>query len=541
MTMHCSIVSRIFILLISAIIVASEDCLPLSDFPIVQPSWFNCPVLSNGSKIINNVHAQCMFANVPIDWNITTKLTTCTETIKIFIKRYFIHGNENTGHHLWRIAGGGGIPISTLESEAIRIVSKYNGTISIYAMDKRSVGESDLLECPISVFLNFSYCSSYIKENEYRLKHNTFTNMARDLQYVLKVASNRQHLKSNQRVILLGSSQGTYLLQRYLHLIENEKEIDGVILDSVVPTDFIDLVKHDKYVNYMFLDLFLRCAQDKEGCANKFEDQNPLRAAYTYKINEEIQGNLSCLSSLNTTSIEIGIKISYLFFPLVMQLIPALIYRINRCNAQDKIVLQHFLKHTASSSLFPYNRPGYSMLVALNNDLTELWSTRDHNDERLSCEYVKGMSDNTFMAMQLMSNIYCPIQRSGVLGYNTDQYYETYPILKIQIPVLVLHGDMDETLPLPVARHFHKKYSSLNSNLTYIEMPRTGHTAIDASPMIDQDISCGWLLVISFILSPTFQPDRSCLRKISPIDFAGTTTNSQELSMIYFGTYNMWD
>jgi len=189
------------------------------------------------------------------------------------------------------------------------MVSIHNGTISIYATDKRGVGQSSLLECPSSILLNFSACLSYIKQNEYRLKYNTFTNMARDLYYVLKIVANRQYLKSNQRIILMGSSQGTYLLQRYLHLIENEKQIDGIILDSVVPTDFIDLIKYDKYADYVFIDLFLRCAQDKEGCAKKFEDQNPLRALYTYKINEDIQGNLSCLSLLNTNSIEIGIKV----------------------------------------------------------------------------------------------------------------------------------------------------------------------------------------------------------------------------------------
>lgn len=37
---------------------------------------------------------------------------------------------------------------------------------------------------------------------------------------------------------------------------------------------------------------------------------------------------------------------------------------------------------------------------------------------------------------------------------------------------------MDPSLPLPIARHFAKKYSALNSNLIYIELPRTGHTAI---------------------------------------------------------------
>lgn len=78
--------------------------------------------------------------------------------------------------------------------------------------------------------------------------------------------------------------------------------------------------------------------------------------------------------------------------------------------------------------------------IALNNDLTELWSERDQNDIQLTCEYVKGMSENTFIAMDVMSNIYCPIQRTGVFGYPTDQYYKKYPILKNDIPVLVLHG-----------------------------------------------------------------------------------------------------
>lgn len=40
----------------------------------------------------------------------------------------------------------------------------------------------------------------------------------------------------------------------------------------------------------------------------------------------------------------------------------------------------------------------------------------------------------------------------------------------------IVSGDMDQALPLPIARHFYKEYSLINSNLTYIELPRTGHT-----------------------------------------------------------------
>ena len=42
---------------------------------------------------------------------------------------------------------------------------------------------------------------------------------------------------------------------------------------------------------------------------------------------------------------------------------------------------------------------------------------------------------------------------------------------------------MDQALPLPVARHFVKQYSMINSNLTYIEMPRTGHTPLSISSL----------------------------------------------------------
>ena len=58
--------------------------------------------------------------------------------------------------------------------------------------------------------------------------------------------------------------------------------------------------------------------------------------------------------------------------------------------------------------------------------------------------------------------------------------------------------------------------------------------------MIDEEGSCGWNLAMTFILSPTFEPDRSCLKKISPLDFAGTTMKSKQSASQIFGTDNVW-
>ncbi|CAF1465585.1 unnamed protein product [Rotaria sp. Silwood1] len=82
---------------------------------------------------------------------------------------------------------------------------------------------------------------------------------------------------------------------------------------------------------------------------------------------------------------------------------------------------------------------------------------------------------NTFTSTQVMPEIYCPMQLTQILGHPTDQYYRKHPRKKTKLPVLLLHGDMDSALPVPIARHFFKQYSLINSNLTYIEMPRTEH------------------------------------------------------------------
>lgn len=121
-----------------------------------------------------------------------------------------------------------------------------------------------------------------------------------------------------------------------------------------------------------------------------------------------------------------------------MQLLPALIYRINRCNEDDQQVLKYFLNVTQPPS--EDGAPGYSILVELNNNLAELWSPLDPQEKNPSCDYLKGISMNTFASTHVMPDIYCPIQQTGVLGYPTDQFYRKYPTKKTQLPVLLLHG-----------------------------------------------------------------------------------------------------
>lgn len=54
---------------------------------------------------MNNVFAECMMIRVPIDWNEKNVSNIQTNTLQVFVKRYFLFGTQNISHHLWRIPG----------------------------------------------------------------------------------------------------------------------------------------------------------------------------------------------------------------------------------------------------------------------------------------------------------------------------------------------------------------------------------------------------------------------------------------------------
>ena len=60
---------------------------------------------------------------------------------------------------------------------------------------------------------------------------------------------------------------------------------------------------------------------------------------------------------------------SYIFYPNLMQLLPSLIYRINRCDLADQNVLKHLLNMSQPPE--EDQRPGYLILIELNNNLAE--------------------------------------------------------------------------------------------------------------------------------------------------------------------------
>ena len=111
----------------------------------------------------------------------------------------------------------------------------------------------------------------------------------------------------------------------------------------------------------------------------------------------------------------------------------------------------------------------------------------------------------------------------------------------MQVPTLAMNGQMDQAVPVAWARHAARQYQAVNpKHFHYVEMPRTAHVPSTESPVAGSASSCGWSLIVSFLLSPSYTPDTSCVAGIIPIDFAGTTGAVQASSKQFLGTPDMW-
>jgi pimeloyl-ACP methyl ester carboxylesterase len=571
---------------------------PPFPFPLQEPQWSPCSVITDPSVYTNGstttkpqkrsgevqmpftdefltrhgydheeydkrnilaktLRAQCATVAVPLDWN-PDALSYCS-TINIFVKRIYFSDVENADpapKQVWWIPGGGGVPSSTLEDVISAILPATRALIDFFIFDKRGVGQSAFIECPdgsaassdVDTFVQ--KCLPYARSIRDRLKVNTFTNTAKDMSYIMQSVASAHKLKS--QVFVIGSSQGSYLAQRLLHVVPTGLIDGGVILDSVLAVDITKVSRTDEALNLAMLSFFSRCTGDSF-CSGKFVElskgqQNMsqigsaapdlITTATNIKLLFRASSPLDCLSQTGMTYPDFAKKLALIFSPSQWQVIAPLFYRLARCSDSDVAALKHF-----SSAVQPPQQatvPGWSILVELNHDFSELWnSTRV---PILNCAQLRTMADSSFAATYVMSDIFCPNKglSRGVIGYEPDQYFEIYP--PAVPPLLIMTSDLDQALLLGPARHAAESYRRISkSQVRFVEFPNSGHTPSTASPMGPGRTHCGMEVMFSYILSDTRTADTSCLAKINKIDFSGSSAESAELSRRLFNTPDLWE
>ena len=472
--------------------------------------------------------AQCLTVEAPLDYEGDQQ-----RTIQLSMFRYMGAAEAKEGQ-VWFLEGGPGGSGRLLSRAMIRL-AEYYPDFDYYSLDHRGVGYSTRFGCPGDNDIGddwdaYRNCLDQLKLTwGDDIRHFSTTNAARDLHHAISI--NRE---KGKKVFIWATSYGTYWLLRYLQLYPDE--VDGVIVDSICTPGSCYLDNYDEWNNLVggqFLDL---CQADPV-CNAKMtsiaQDPNQAMAAVFAKID---QGTLpaGCNSLFTRESLR------HTLAPMLNNwatrvLVPPLIYRLNRCNADDQNVMAYFLETLkgGGADRTILNSPMLCDLISLS----ELYSG---NTSAQLEQFLEGAHFSEDVSLRF-AEIY---EAQFWTLYNDPDHAQILP--QTDIPMLMLNGTTDPQTPLEIAGLMQQHFTGANQQ--FVTVPFSTHGVLVNSPVTipswlfdGYDQTCGSLLFGQFIHNPKGTLDTSCLDNVYPVDFDPATDNNKMISLKNFGTGDMWE
>ncbi|MBK6520755.1 MAG: alpha/beta fold hydrolase [Polyangiaceae bacterium] len=476
----------------------------------VELNWYACPYEPGQN-------GQCVKAQIPADWDDPDgpKITS-------FVKRIPAAVQPARGQ-LWILQGGPGFSGTTIEFDVARFAEVVDD-LDFYVPDHRGTGFSTELECPELEQLALASgvieiepvaeaaadcADDLVATHGETLPHFSATQAGRDLGELIE-----RTRSPGQEVYLYGVSYGTRWLHRYLQ--QFPAQATGLIFDSI-SAEQNDWMLFDVEINGIAEQFFDLCGQDAY-CSSKLgADPWAFMAALMGKLEMD-----HCPTSLGLT------KRDYkaFFAAFVVKgfydraLLPALAYRVDRCDATDQDVIERL----------------YDLLQPTEED-GEYFSGGLHfhvvNSERVShpppsVDELIASAESLFVSSEQM-----PAYRAT---YDPWPIYDAGPYLgtfaETSTPILMMQSPLDAQTVIGPTAEFEAAYDGPNQ--TFVVVERSGHAVLSQAPMADGSI-CGMVLAAQFLLDPTSALDTSCKDEVLPIDFEQAGFN------LGAGTLNVWD
>ncbi len=460
------------------------------------------------------VTAECATLILPLDWS-----NPDTEGLPINVAR--IKAKKPRRGALWLLQGGPGGDGSGLAPIAAEFAKKVPD-LDLYLPDHRGTGLSARLGCETqeaatsiggAAIVSFEWQGCLKTAVELwgdNLAHFTPSNAARDLH--AWIDATRQE---GDKVFIYGVSYGTYWAHRYLQIFP--KEPDGVVLDSVCPPGVCVGDQYDVVFNQVgkaYLDL---CGQD-ELCASKL-GKTP------WKLLGDLYSKLEDKKHCpNFTQKVAPLQLRSLFAVLLRQVqmravIPALIYRLDRCSPADEIVLSKIinLMQYLGGGLMP--NPGvdglpkfataktFSELLNAHILMSEMWSVPAPSYAKVQADFLA-----TYIAPGATQNTLLLFDKWPT--FKRDEYANTFAAT--DVPVLLLNGTLDPQTPDFYAKAMFDGLKAPNKRL--VLMPGAAHGTVNQAPMFTGGM-CGMELSGQFFSDPTKAVDTACVGLLVPVAF----------------------
>jgi pimeloyl-ACP methyl ester carboxylesterase len=491
---------------------AAEAAPPANPLP-----WVACPLHSEGDGPM----AECATVKTPLD-----PKRPDGPSIDVFVKRFKPAGGKSL-RQVWMLQGGPGGSGYVFENLAEQIATKFPD-IDYYMPDHRGTGKSTRLGCPTQEAegteegINISEaewpaCLADVQAKEgARLPFFTATNAANDLGLLIERAR-----QPGQATFVYGVSYGTYLAHRYLQLFP--KQADGVVFDSYVPPG-TSLARQDADANEAAQDFFAVCGKDAFCMGKMGADPWAKAQALFAKLKTGYCPDIA-IPELPTHVLLRRAFGQFLMDPALRVYIPAIVYRVDRCAANDVTALKQLVANLTQQQPAGEFAKQWGWILSNNITLSELWEDPSPTAAELSA-----IREASVASRDVTTNFDFQIGKWPT--YPKDEYMGGWPTT--DVPVLFLQGGLDPATLLRKAvvakDHFNKPHQS------FVEIPTATHTVI-VSSATTANRSCGTRIMMNFIENPQAPLDTSCLPTVVPLDFQGQKPISQAL----LGTTDAWE
>jgi pimeloyl-ACP methyl ester carboxylesterase len=523
---------KIRTLLLSAafltVILMSSGCSVSSDNESGSATieWGTCPDYINKAG-----NAECAFVKVPRDYE-----RPWEGAVDLFIWRIrgTLPDSQKKGN-VWFIQGGPG-DSSIAFADFLPPVAASHPEWDYYSMDHRGVGNSNCLECrtaaPDGHITPANAASCYGEVQAFLgggLGLYNVTNASRDLKTVIDLTS------GSGKVFVYGVSYGTYLVQRFMTLFSDS--VDGIIIDSIVPSDSRPLDNYDSEFNYEGMQIMEQCSHDAV-CSEKMATvaADPWDAAGV--VFDRIDHASLCSDFSSITRKKLRQKLAELAsITYGRALIPALIYRLNRCGESDKAVIEHLFGNSAearaASEEFRPVDDLFSSVIFENIAISELYNG-------ISPWAAQEIADVAYVSEDLVPDL-AGAGHERLWPSYSDPYTGVKPLY--MKPVLMMNSTVDGHTPLSLAINAAQY---LNRSYQYfITVPWAAHGVAFQSPVkgsltpINERVGMG--ILFDFISNPYAEPDTSRLADCYILEFSGTSVENRFISGLFFGTDDMWE
>lgn len=416
-----------------------------------------------------------------------------------------------THNQLWLIEGGPGYSGTQDFSSFMWNLHRKDELkdFDIYTLDHRGVGKSSPLQCEPEEDVNQCIQRLHTQLGDALSAYNT-TQSAHDLAALIQ-----QTKKEGQRVFLWGGSYGSYLIQRFVNLYP--ALADGVVLQEIANPD-LDFSQWDKSFNDVAKKLFAEC-DNNEGCAEKLGGD--AWGMLDDVMNQIAQGHCAD-SGIDVKTAKHGLAI-LMYSPSLRNVIPALVYRLNRCSQDDIIAIRDHLipKVIASGEV-----KGFSEALQHHVILSEMWQY----DLPPTVDEMQAVFDHSLVS--LGNGIEFARGYDNWPRYERDLYDDQ--AMQYDGPLLMMQGGLDPATPYSNVSDFSDRYQAPHQ--TFVYFPNSTHNVLISTPMKGSNENCGMKILLQFLPAPDKAIDESCVDEVQPINF----TISDDLSTQLFGTTNLW-